>query len=520
MISFLFLLGAACLAADCSVSNAGSECIGSGEVTVVERTAAVVMCGSGFEYDPDEECCVMEEVTDPKLACETGKQRGGVCAVFSQPQASCPEGFTLEQAGCVRKSKSTMSTACGSGYLSGATCVDRVPVELEYVCPTGCEERDGQCYTTQTFQHSFFCPAGWSRQGDRCILEEVVDCTDASLPGDCGDHCYVDPECTGHNCFGSKAEIQQRLQSRKRRSLSVSLSAHALCNSRPCEVHKMEPRPREESLELLSKTCVKRTETDADVFCDGPQSAIFNGVTCCVEVPVDREPMCPGEGSVHDCYTTVRKPASATCPPGFDKVCRGNSAFGCQCQKEEVVEPEPLCLSGFFEEGSCVVFQDPVAYCPEQDAALVGDICVRYVREPVRLRTELVVECEGQVCLEKMSDVDFETGDDFFTETEKFPDSFNPVDIEKPFLPVEKPSKPLRPVERPFNPVEKPVIPGGPVSVEVEVRRRSRREEKRSRKAERKAIRKARRCAKKSCRRQRRRRCDDCEGQFEIVDEL
>ena len=93
-------------------------------------------------------------------------------------------------------------------------------------------------------------------------------------------------------------------------------------------------------------------------------------------------------------------------PAGFEKKCRGSSRsrLGCECAATEENQAERSCPEeAELYDDVCVVYEDPIAYCPELGAELMDDAyCVKTVREPVRLRTTITLECVGEQCFEKV----------------------------------------------------------------------------------------------------------------------
>ncbi|KAH0474865.1 MAG: hypothetical protein KVP17_000612 [Porospora cf. gigantea B] len=171
----------------------------------------------------------------------------------------------------------------------------------------------------------------------------------------------------------------------------------------------MTKRPDSSSLELVSKTCLKRVETDPEVFCEA--NAVFNGKECCLQVPVATIFKCPLQrfGSSDDnCFRLRRRTPQYVCLAGYEQVCRGSprlsSPANCECVATTEEKPNPVCPEGAqYHDETCVLYEEPIAYCPEKGAELIDDaFCVKTVREPVRLRTTLALECIGKECFDKI----------------------------------------------------------------------------------------------------------------------
>ncbi|KAH0489020.1 MAG: hypothetical protein KVP17_001239 [Porospora cf. gigantea B] len=303
-----------------------ANCVGVDCLEVVEREVPAVMCSAGFVYDGDAACCVMDEETEPTFVCADGSPSDGyMCPRKSQPVFTCDEDFKLVDGSCVQESKGTMVTECPpNSIMDGSSCVERMPVDLIPECPISSTEEEGACFTTKSFGHSFVCPERWNLHAGRCVMEELVDCTDEQLPGEeCGEQCYVDMQCSGSQCFASREVIQRRIAERKgKRFLAADSVGAAVCSAQPCKVMKLTPKPDAIRFELVTKTCLKRTETDPEVFCEGPPAAVFNGETCCMKIPVPPLYKCPISrfGSTDmDCFQLRRRDIQSTCPRGFEK---------------------------------------------------------------------------------------------------------------------------------------------------------------------------------------------------------
>ncbi|KAH0480938.1 MAG: hypothetical protein KVP17_001613 [Porospora cf. gigantea B] len=388
------------------------DCVGIGCVQVVERQVPAVMCSSGFSYEGLEGCCVMDEETEAQYICPDGSPSDGyVCTRTTKPVFTCEEDFSLEDGSCIRHRKDTMDAQCPyDSKMDGLSCLEKIPVELVPECPVSCYKEGDQCFTNKTFAHSLMCPPGWTLDGGRCVMSEMVDCTDKTLPGEgCGPHCYIDMQCSGEKCFASRDVIQQRIAERKGKRFLGSATAD-VCSTQPCKVSKMTKKADSSSLELVSKTCLRRTETDPEIFCEGPAEAVFNGKECCVQIPVPPVYKCPvlRFGATDDeCYRLKRRPAQYICPPGFEQKCRSGSAFPrpatCQCVAVDHEPSTPVCPEGSaLHDGLCVLFEEPVAYCADEGATLDGQVCVRTIREPVRMRTTITLECLGERCFDKL----------------------------------------------------------------------------------------------------------------------
>ncbi|KAH0476454.1 MAG: hypothetical protein KVP17_004688 [Porospora cf. gigantea B] len=420
MISYRLscLLGAVALA--CHGRHCDASCVDARCFVPEERSIQVAVCDRGFDYDVDTGDCVAEEEYTPQMMCEYGENRAGRCVVSSPAFPSCPKTFSLEGSECVRSGKSTMSTKCGRHQTpDGYGCLERSPVALEYTCEAPGYIYQGECVCNQTFQHRFHCAAGWKLEGDRCVSQEYIDCTHDFLPSDCKEECYVDPTCAGGECyFKDRKVVENRIREKAvGRKLKAGLD---MCHIKPCKVKRLTPRPAAESVELVSKTCVKRLEVDADIYCEGPSEAVFNGEECCIRRPMPKVPTCAAEGDVEDCYEMKRVPALVSCPPGFQKNCWGNNPNSCECVNLERRPANLTCPPGAQPEGDrCVEVQVPVAYCPEKDSRLEGEKCVRVLREPVRLHTTVVARCVQDHCEEKEEEERCTFGDKCRRKTQK-----------------------------------------------------------------------------------------------------
>ena len=359
----------------------------------------------------------MDEESEALFSCPDGSpSEGYMCTRSSVPVYTCEKEFTLINGTCVRENKETMESQCPAGtIIQGTACVEKIPVDLVAECPAECYKEGDECLTNRTFSHSFICPAGWDLDAARCVMEEMVDCTDKTLPGEgCGENCYVDMQCKGEQCFLPRDVIEERISQRKgKRSLSASVTGAGVCNAQACKVTKLikSRRPDSTSLELVSKTCLKRTETDPEVFCEGPQDAVFNGKECCMQVPVPSVYKCPVSkfgATDGDCFQLVRRAPQFVCPVGFEQKCRGPSRVArpsrCECVAVDEAKPTPVCPEGAeFQDGQCVMYEEPIAYCADKGARLEeGHFCVKTVHEPVRLRTTITLECLGEQCFEKV----------------------------------------------------------------------------------------------------------------------
>ncbi|KAH0487827.1 MAG: hypothetical protein KVP17_002489, partial [Porospora cf. gigantea B] len=293
--------------------------------------------------------------------------------------------------------------------MDGTACLEKTPVALVAECPSACSKEGDQCFTTRTYSHTLQCPAGWTLDGGRCVVEEIVDCTDDRLPDEeCGEHCYVDMQCSGGSCFTSKEAVEKTILE-GRRFLAATTEGLDICNSKPCRAVKLTKQPDSSSLELVSKTCLRRMETDPEVFCEGPADVVFNGESCCMKVAVPPVMRCPVQqfgASDDECFRLRKRAPQYVCPAGFEKKCRGSSRspLGCECAATEENQAERSCPEeAELYDDVCVVYEDPIAYCPELGAELMDDAyCVKTVREPVRLRTTITLECVGEQCFEKV----------------------------------------------------------------------------------------------------------------------
>ncbi|KAH0481008.1 MAG: uncharacterized protein KVP18_002914 [Porospora cf. gigantea A] len=387
-------------------------CVGVDCLEVVEREVPAVMCSAGFVYDREEECCVMDEEKEAMYVCPGGRPSDGhMCETVSLPVSTCDGEFELEDGVCVREGRNTMSAECPAGtIMDGTSCVEKVPVQLVAECPSNGFKQDEQCFINQLFSHSFICPPGWNMDSNRCIMEELVDCTSQHLPEEnCGERCYVDMQCEENQCFVSKDVVKERISKRKgKRFLSASLTGTGVCEAQPCKVVKMVPKPESSTLELVSKTCLKRTETDPEVFCEGPAEAVFNGKECCMNVPVSPVYTCPVSqfgATDADCFQLVRRAPQFVCPAGFERKCHGRGKSSqCECSFSEQVAPTASCPVGSeLQDERCVSYEEPIAYCADQSSRLEGYFCVKTIHEPVRLRTSVTLECLGQQCFEKLA---------------------------------------------------------------------------------------------------------------------
>ncbi|KAH0474668.1 MAG: hypothetical protein KVP17_000483, partial [Porospora cf. gigantea B] len=373
--------------AKCQVGVSGEpglctpDCVGIDCLTLVEREVPAVLCEAGFVYDREAECCVMDVESDAHFVCANGNApEGYMCPVESRPIYTCEKGFELVDGICVRRTKQTMNVECPAGtVMDGTSCLERIPVDSVLECSSGSFKDGDQCFTNISFRHSVVCPPNWNLEGERCAMEEFVDCTDQSLPGEsCGEECYVDMQCDGKSCFHSRDAIQQRIKARKGKRFLTSTNARAaICNDQPCKVVKMTKRPDSSNLELVSKTCLKRMETDPEIFCEGPADAVFNGKECCMKAPVPPVYRCPVQqfgANDDDCFQLRRRAPMFVCAPGFNQQCRGSRKADpsrCECVEIDEAPPAPDCPErAELRDDKCVHYEEPIAYCPELGAEL------------------------------------------------------------------------------------------------------------------------------------------------------
>lgn len=382
-------------------SHYSAPCAG---VKVLDRTSPEnVVCSEGFNYDNDEKLCIKRDLFPVALACSRGKSLVGKSCVESvEPLETCEPGFELHRDSCHKIEKAEMEPTCPpERTLEDGMCVEKVPMDLVAACPTNCSGEPPECFSTRIFPHSHLCPETWMFEDGRCVLETLVDCTvDGS--SDCGDDCYLDTQCSGgSDCFVSRAEIERRLADRQDKFLLGK--SDEVCVNRPCKVAVIDRRENT-SVELISRTCLKRVEADPDVFCEGPPGTVFNGTQCCLLVPVDTVPACPSDApgaSVDDCFELVHHTPKFVCPADFEEKCFGHGpTFSCQCAAR-IQRPHSLeCGETFtLDSRKCIRHTKPTPYCPEPGAALIDeDTCVQVEREPARFQATYKIEW-GAECL-------------------------------------------------------------------------------------------------------------------------
>lgn len=377
--------------------------------TCVERKAMLPtpVCPEPYVFDTSLNMCVQEK-TEPKVCPEGFKDVDeNSCAIWTQPEYTCPKGTQLEnvkhQSFCRSVEYTSPVLECPAGsVLEGQVCVSPSGVSSR-ACPTGFVEVEDQCVNYQ--EPLFRCPKGYEpslHNGSKVCLsilsvEPKISCQSIYSYFDestklCVSETTTERECP-RNSFRSKDSCLQKVRGEWECPPGTKYNPGShFCD----EMLTIEPSiicPPNSKFEQATSTCIGY-EKNLQVC---PPEYEETGENECAAF-VSPKKSCPGLQSLVDghCEEIVLTPAEVTCPSGSelsDSVCilRSESASKRRCPLNSldsgehclVIEsPEKHCIDGYrfnLETGKCtkVVTRSPDTACQEPSTLSSAGECVR-----------------------------------------------------------------------------------------------------------------------------------------------
>ncbi|KAH0479915.1 MAG: hypothetical protein KVP17_003652 [Porospora cf. gigantea B] len=353
----------------------------AGDTTLAIRATAqrvkLLVCDTGFDYDPDQKSCIKEEEYFPNEICTTGAHHNHQCTSVTPASTVCPDGFSVEGTECVQRTTFPPSEKCLPGQVQGESyCLERNSAPVKSICEFPAYELDGQCV-----RDAPRCKKGWRLAGDDCVTSNVV-CPRGNVDGE---ECYLDSTCPGGQCYVCDREkLLMRLETRsasdsKTRLRSSKMGSLDVCGTQPCLVRR-QFISSDESAFLRPRTCMMHLETAPEV----------------VTEPVERTAHCTGQGTTNDCYELRRHVFTPSCPPNAQLRC---SDGRCQCTAVRKKPGVLGCKAGSTLRGKvCVTSSTPALVCAETDTLLKG-VCVKVIQKPVIVQTSVTVNCVGKRCV-------------------------------------------------------------------------------------------------------------------------
>lgn len=311
----------------------------------------ITACFDGYETTPEGLC--LESVDEvPTAACpSTGFVEGRRCRVRVPKLKRCEEGYTLTEAGeCSSVTLTNTEYFCPAGFSDdGDRCVKRLPGETRSYCTEG-QQVDDKCVQTLRVaaEQRTACPDGSTNRDGRCW--KVVDSFDCTGEFECTRKC-TDPGCRNHP---GRLGVPRR-------------GLHGLSGLVPVSA------PRPSKVNIVSQLCQRELELASVTTIHCPPGYIeesnqecsheeyFPLTTKCVET----------DGPVSNCPPIVHTiPKQPRCPEG-SKTTEGG------CERVHTVKQIEYCPPQFTpaDGSTCVGYIDAPLVCPS-DLHMVNGRCV------------------------------------------------------------------------------------------------------------------------------------------------
>eukprot|EP01068_Selenidium_serpulae_P015671 Selendium_serpulae@DN6231_c4_g1_i1.p1 len=281
----------------------GSSPSDQDENCIVEQVLPAQMrCPSGYDLNPETGSCAKLVEAPLEPVCLEGivdrSVNPPVCkfAQSTLPALLCPEGYTKEEEGCVKRTEVPVQPTCKDGFsFTGDSCEKSVPTTTIPYCPNGYEMSGDTCVKPSFQNAQKMCPPGYEFEYGMCSAMEQTAPQHLCNTG------YVYEK--GH-CVPTTFQEPE-----------------AFCNCSQCE--------------LKEDKCITREVQHPNMVCKEPyQFNAKNGM----------------------CELGEKKHPDAYCPPGFKFKGNGKAPGKARCTMTETIDPKASCDKGYQydpERGVC-----------------------------------------------------------------------------------------------------------------------------------------------------------------------
>ncbi|KAF8820474.1 hypothetical protein IE077_003132 [Cardiosporidium cionae] len=311
----------------------------------INTSATSLVCPSGWKYEKGENTsCIGYETTPVQFSCDDGfrmEKKSCIRRVVQPFILSCPPLFEIGKDTCQRRvtHKPTLRCSIGS-ILENGMCRRQIVETVSFGCPEGYIEHGGDSCLKEDFAPSYLgceynnyrmvgdschgtitkapysqCPAGFHREGTRCVRQREV----AFLGCDSGKYkgkgCYKDYHSCPMGCSKKNGICVCTTIADMEQECDQGYVYDALlkqCKKEVTEASRLTCPP----CFFSDKSCVQFDETPIRATC--PIEFLNFGKICAKQVITEPLSMCP-EGHAKDINCTkdsIRNP-DPVCPTGF-----------------------------------------------------------------------------------------------------------------------------------------------------------------------------------------------------------
>lgn len=355
----------------------------SDKIRMAQSEAVKKECQPGFLLFGNQ--CVRNVIVSPTYTCDPEQRLVDKnCTEHVKKTLQCPLSYGVTTGMCFKQKMTHSEVLCPDDFqlLNGDVCSRKLKLPDVKVCPPETRDDGSLCLKQASYPPQYACPDQYTLQENKCVLEQIYDCTPASA---------TTPEISD-TVTASKSVNQPFLRNYRENGygfVSDRPLRHELVTHGKLQVHRytvFEEPPIVEEF-LLNRTC-KRTITEAArTLCD--DGGQFDGELCFLEKPVPH--IVQPAKYKHETIPVIRQ-----CPPTYTL---DRNYDGTRCVALDEIPPTYVCPPGYEDVGfQCIKIFGAKRECPVGFKLVAGERCLQTLIQQPIVHYTVKYTCRGKNC--------------------------------------------------------------------------------------------------------------------------